>query len=156
MDNAYTINISTDDFNAGLLHQSLHNENLGAIVTFTGTVRDLIADDGLPENTQALIIEHYPAMCQKILANLCEQALKRWDIGEIIITHRVGTLERGEQIVFVGVSSKHRKEAFFACDFLMDFLKTKAPFWKKETQNNQTFWVDAKDSDQQQLEKWET
>ena len=141
MDNAYTINISTDDFNAGLLHQSLHNENLGAIVTITGTVRDLIADDGLPENTQALIIEHYPAMCQKILANLCEQALKRWDIGEIIITHRVGTLERGEQIVFVGVSSKHRKEAFFACDFLMDFLKTKAPFWKKETQNNQTFWV---------------
>ncbi|MCJ8312310.1 MAG: molybdenum cofactor biosynthesis protein MoaE [Saccharospirillaceae bacterium] len=155
MNKAYSIKISTEDFNVGLLQQSLHNANLGAIVTFTGTVRDLIADDGLAENTQALIIDHYPVMCQKVLGDLCEQALTRWDIGAILINHRVGKLERGEQIVFVGVSSKHRKEAFFACDFLMDFLKTKAPFWKQETKNNQTFWVDAKDSDQQQLEKWE-
>jgi len=156
MNSPYTIEVSHDNFNVGKLHQSLHNANLGAIVTFTGTVRDLIGDDGQAQNTQALIIDHYPAMCKKVLSDLCEEALKRWDIGEILITHRVGKLERGEQIVFVGVSSKHRKEAFLACDFLMDFLKTKAPFWKQETQNDETFWVDAKDSDKQQLKKWET
>jgi len=156
MQKPYSINITKSDFEVGKLHQSLHNANLGAIVTFTGTVRDLIDKNGQAQNTQSLTIEHYPAMCHKVLSDLCEEALTRWDIGKILIVHRIGKLNRGEQIVFVGVSSKHRKESFLACDFLMDFLKTQAPFWKKETRNNQTFWVEAKNSDQQQMQKWET
>ncbi|BCE00496.1 molybdenum cofactor biosynthesis protein MoaE [Marinicellulosiphila megalodicopiae] len=150
----FSIEISEEDFDVGLLHQSLHNTHEGAIVTFTGTVRDLMGDDGEFESTE-LIIEHYHAMCMKVLSDLCQQALSKWEIGQIKIVHRVGKLARGEQIVFVGVSSSHRKEAFLACDFIMDFLKTSAPFWKQESKNDQSYWVDAKLSDQQQLKRWD-
>lgn len=148
-----SICIQQADFNHHDEYQQLYNDapRIGAIVTFCGLVREFDQGDG-----RALTLEHFPGMTEKTLADIIEQAKQRWPIINARIVHRIGKLELGEQIVFVGVNSEHRKAAFHACEFIMDFLKTQAPFWKKAITQNQEYWVEAKQSDQLEKEKWNT
>lgn len=121
----------------------------GALVTFTGMVRDLVEN---PVN--AMLLEHYPGMTERALEAIINKARERWTLGDINITHRVGMLYPGDPIVFVGVSSAHRREAFEACQFLMDYLKIEAPFWKKEFTPDGEHWVEAKNSDADAARRW--
>lgn len=123
------ITISHDDFDIAVLHDALQIGNVqqGAVVTFTGLVREFSQGD----NVVALELEHYPQMTEQLLLSIAEQAQKRWQLGRISIYHRIGYLPLGEQIVFVGVSAKHRQSAFDGVQFIMDYLKTQATFWKK-------------------------
>ncbi len=123
----------------------------GAIVTFLGQVR--AHNEG--ETISSLTLEHYPGMTEKTLARLEQQARERWDLLAVEIHHRVGPLCVGDAIVFVGVASHHRQPAFAACEFLMDQLKTTAPFWKKETTAQGTRWVAAKPGDEQARQRWQ-
>ena len=125
--------------------------NVGAMVSFVGLVRDM--NDGDTINT--LTLEHYPEMTEKALAAIENEAKLRWDIIESLIIHRVGTLKPLDQIVLVAVTSAHRGEAFKACEFIMDYLKTSAPFWKKEVTNHSERWVEAKLADDEATKRWE-
>jgi molybdopterin synthase catalytic subunit len=123
----------------------------GAVATFTGLVRNR----GDQDQVTALFLEHYPGMTESTIEALIEEATARWTIQEATIIHRIGRLELGEQIVFVGVSSSHRGDAFAACEFLMDALKTRAPFWKKEiTADGDGHWVEQKRSDRARTDQW--
>ncbi len=124
--------------------------NIGALVSFVGQVRDM--NDGDSINT--LTLEHYPEMTEKALLGIESEAKNRWDIIGSLIIHRVGTLKPLDQIVLVAVTSAHRGEAFKACEFIMDYLKTSAPFWKKESTNQGERWVDAKLSDDAAKARW--
>jgi molybdopterin synthase catalytic subunit len=148
---SHTIQIQTDNFSVGHEHQqlALAAPHIGAIVTFTGLVREFI-----PGDNTALFLEHYPAMTEKTLLDIVSQANKRWHIINTRVTHRIGHLTLGEQIVFVGVNSAHRHDAFAAAEFIMDFLKTDAPFWKKEITAQSEHWVEAKQSDCVSKQKW--
>ena len=146
------ISIQTDDFNPGFEHQQLSdNPSAGAIVTFTGTVRDM----NLGDSVGGLYLEHYPGMTEKALQDILDEASERWELQACRVIHRVGKMVPGERIVFVGVSSAHRKAAFAACEFIMDYLKTRAPFWKRETTPEGDRWVAERNSDQQAAERWE-
>ncbi|MEI6897340.1 MAG: molybdopterin synthase catalytic subunit MoaE [Psychromonas sp.] len=147
------INVQSEDFNQQTEYERLRKtSDTGAIVTFTGLVRDI--NHG--EKISALTLEHYPAMTEKSLFNIVERAKTRWDIINVTVIHRVGELQLLDQIVFVGIASLHRGDAFAACEFIMDHLKTEAPFWKKETNSEgQSYWVDARVSDQSALNKWQ-
>lgn len=123
--------------------------NNGALVTFTGMVRDLTDSP-----VKAMFLEHYPGMSERALETIIGKARQRWALGKISIVHRVGMLYPGEAIVFIGVSSEHRREAFAACQFLMDYLKIEAPFWKKEFTPEGEHWVDAKTSDCDAAKRW--
>ena len=125
------------------------NSNLGAVVSFIGTVRDL---EG--ESLVSLTLEHYPGMTEKSLSTIADKARKKWQLESITIIHRVGTLSVGDQIVLVITSSKHRQEAFDSCNFIMDYLKTDAPFWKKEISDKQEKWVGKRDHDEKQKKRW--
>ncbi|MEM0674469.1 molybdopterin synthase catalytic subunit MoaE [Dickeya oryzae] len=122
----------------------------GAVVTFTGKVRN----HNLGDNVSALTLEHYPGMTEKALAEIVEAARERWPIQRVSLIHRVGALFPGDEIVFVGVSGAHRQAAFDAAQFIMDYLKTRAPFWKREATQDGDRWVDARDSDRQAAERW--
>ena len=126
------------------------NSSVGAVVTFLGTVRDL--NDG--KDVSGMTLEYYPGMTEKALTKIAKQALERWDIEDVTVIHRVGELRVTDQIVLVGVSGKHRGEAFDACEFVIDYLKTEAPFWKKETLPEGERWVEARDSDETARERW--
>lgn len=147
------IKVQTEDFNQQIEYDRLRKEShTGAIVTFTGLVRDI--NQG--EKISALTLEHYPAMTEKALHEIVEKAKLRWSLIDVSVIHRVGELQLLDQIVFVGVASLHRGDAFAACEFIMDYLKTQAPFWKKETNSEgECYWVDARESDQSALNKWE-
>ncbi len=123
---------------------------MGAIVTFTGVVRDL--DDAPLRHMQ---IEHYPGMTESALAQIADDAAARWDLGDILIIHRHGRLTPDETIMMVATASRHRKDAFEAAMFLMDFLKSRAPFWKKEETADGAGWVDATQADEDALKDWE-
>ncbi len=125
------------------------DNDIGAVVSFVGTVRDLEHS-----SIQSMILEHYPGMTEKALNTIAEQAKNRWPLGNTTIIHRVGELSINDQIVLVITTSKHRKAAFEACEFIMDYLKTQAPFWKKEQSVERSQWVEAKDSDIDQMDKW--
>lgn len=125
--------------------------NVGAIATFSGLVRDMHDD----ERVTGLYLEHYPGMTEKSLLDIARQAQARWPLLGITIIHRIGELAAGAQIVFVGVASEHRAAAFAACDFLMDFLKTRAPFWKKSRSADNSRWVEAKETDLLASKRWE-
>lgn len=127
------------------------NSSVGAVVTFLGTVRDL--NDG--KGVSGMTLEYYPGMTEKALTKIAQQALERWDIEDVTVIHRVGELRVTDQIVLVGVSGKHRGEAFDACEFVIDYLKTEAPFWKKETLPEGERWVEARDSDETAKERWD-
>jgi len=123
---------------------------VGAVCTFIGTVRD--RSDGAA--VQAMELEHYPGMTEKAIEAMIDEAFRRFDLRGVRVIHRVGPLGLGEQIVLVAVSSAHRGESFQACEFLMDYLKTQAPFWKKETTPDGARWVDARVSDDAALARW--
>jgi molybdopterin synthase catalytic subunit len=114
----------------------------------------LVRDKNLQQSVSGLFLEHYPAMTEKVLKNIVENARAKWHLGSVSIIHRVGQLQVSEQIVFVGVTSQHRQSAYHANEFIMDFLKTQAPFWKKETTNQGDKWIEAKDSDAQKSQDW--
>jgi len=145
--------IQTHDFNQQTEYERLKKQSsIGAVVTFTGLVRDVNQHQSVVE----LSLEHYPGMTEKSLEKIIQQAKERWNIIASTVIHRVGTFSVSDQIVFVGVACPHRGDAFSACEFIMDYLKTDAPFWKKETlKNGETKWVDARESDQQALSKWD-
>lgn len=123
----------------------------GAVVTFTGKVRN----HNLGDNVAALTLEHYPGMTEKALQAIVDDARQRWPLHRVTVIHRVGELFPGEEIVFVGVSSAHRSSAFAAAEFVMDYLKTRAPFWKREATEQGDRWVDARDSDHQAAQRWD-
>lgn len=123
----------------------------GAVVTFTGKVRN----HNLGDNVNALTLEHYPGMTEKALAEIVIEARQRWALQRVAVYHRVGALYPGEEIVFVGVSSAHRGTAFAASEFIMDYLKTRAPFWKREATELGERWVDARVSDQEAARRWD-
>lgn len=125
------------------------HSHMGAIVTFTGVVRD--ADDGQMDR---MVIEHYPGMTQKALETIAAEAVERWSLGDALVIHRFGTLRPGEMIMMVATASRHRVNAFEAAEFLMDYLKSRAPFWKKEYTADGAEWVAAKDEDEDALSRW--
>lgn len=148
------ISVQEADFDLQQEYKALQNDcpAIGAIVTFVGLMRDFNEGD----DVQALFLEHYPGMTEKTLKDICRQARERWKLHQIRIIHRVGELYPSDQIVFVGVSSAHRGEAFSACEFVMDFLKTKAPFWKREiTHRGESRWVEARTTDDDAAQRWE-
>lgn len=122
---------------------------MGAVVTFTGVVRDL-PGGGL----RAMEIEHYPGMTAKAIESIAAEAVQRWSLGDALVIHRHGRLAPGAQIMMVATAAPHRKDAFEAADFLMDYLKSRAPFWKKEITAEGADWVAAKDADEAALDRW--
>lgn len=146
------IRVQTADFDLATEYAALSESyQTGAIVTFVGKVRDMNQGDAV----NSLTLEHYPMMTEKALQRIVDHAKERWPLLSCTVIHRVGKLELGDQIVLVGVASQHREAAFHACQFIMDYLKTQAPFWKKEQTPDGTRWVDAKDGDTQAAQQWE-
>lgn len=148
-----TVRITTADFDAGRELAALRagDARVGAVVSFVGTVRDI--NDG--RDVRTLTLEHYPGMTEKALAAIVDEARTRFDIHDVLVIHRVGELAPTDQIVLVAVTSAHRDAAFDACRFVMDYLKTRAPFWKKEGSASGTHWVDARESDAAAAARWD-
>ena len=146
------ISVQQEDFDVTEVTRNLcaDSKDIGAVVSFSGMVRDQSPD----QNLLALELEHYPGMTEKALEEISNSAMLRWDIDDLAIIHRVGQLKPAENIVMVVVISAHRKEAFDACEFLMDYLKTQAPFWKKEITKQGEQWIEFKESDQQAADNW--
>lgn len=145
------VRVQQQDFDIAEVNRELcaGRSDVGAIASFIGLVRDL------PKNPlKHMTLEHYPGMTEKSLAKIVDTARERWQILDCAIIHRVGELKPADQIVLVSVLSAHRKDAFAACEFIMDYLKTDAPFWKKETGEQGSQWVDAKHSDAKARDKW--
>ncbi|MDV7103108.1 molybdopterin synthase catalytic subunit MoaE [Vibrio sp. TH_r3] len=148
----YSVSVITEDFSvADEYAQLAEGTSAGAVAMFSGKVRDM----NLGNSVIGLTLEHYPGMTEKSLNDICDQAFQRWPLLNIRVIHRFGELDIGDQIVFVGVTSAHREAAFNACEFIMDFLKTKAPFWKKERTSEKNRWIEAKESDQNAASRWE-
>lgn len=149
------VTIQPHDFDAAALTAALREATAGtagALVTFTGYVRDYAPD----APTRSLYLEHYPGMCEREITALCATARQRWDISDCVVVHRYGELHHKDQIVFVGVASPHREQAFRACEFIIDALKTRAPFWKRETlSDGQRFWVQQDEADARKTALWE-
>jgi molybdopterin synthase catalytic subunit len=141
------IRIQREDFDVGAEVTALDAENTGAVATFTGKVRK----EG---DLTALTLEHYPGMTEREIARIVDEAQTRWPLLGVTIIHRIGRLTPGEKIVLVAVAAQHRSAAFQACEFLMDYLKTKAPFWKQEERNGTAHWVEARHSDDKAAERW--
>jgi molybdopterin synthase catalytic subunit len=146
------VSIQTQDFNLAMEVDALRqsDKRVGAVCTFTGTVRD--RNDGL--SVSSMELEHYPGMTEKAIEAMIDEALNRFDIFGARVVHRVGVLQPLDQVVMVAVTSAHRAESFQACEFLMDYLKTQAPFWKKEQTPEGARWVDARVTDDAALAKW--
>ena len=148
------VKVQSENFDVGAELSALTTGNtaIGGMTSFVGLVRDLGGEDAL----KAMTLEHYPGMTEKMLREIEAEANDRWPLEASLIVHRYGRLEPGDQIVLVATASPHRQAAFDACAFLIDWLKTKAPFWKLEdTQNEGTRWVEAKDTDYRAAERWE-
>ena len=148
------IKIQNDDFNVSEETKILHNDQTGAIVNFVGIVRGF--DQKTNETINSMTLEHYPKMTELEIEKIIKESLIKWEISAVTVIHRVGKLMPSDQIVFVGVSSKHRQNAFDSCNFIMDWLKTKAPFWKIEENNNKRKWVAFNSSDADATKKWES
>ena len=149
-----TVRVQTADFDLTSEVAALRarNPKIGAVACFVGTVRDL--NDG--SAVEALELEHYPGMTEKALETIVESARERWPGTDVLIVHRVGKLVPLDQIVLVATTSAHRGDAFASCEFVMDYLKTQAPFWKKEKTEQGERWVDARTSDEAALARWNT
>ena len=149
---SFTVSIQTQDFDVSQELAALRNGDarVGAVCSFLGTVRE--RNDG--SSVASMELEHYPGMTEKSISAMMMEARKRFDIFAARVIHRVGLLHPEDQIVFVAVTSAHRGESFKACEFLMDYLKTQAPFWKKEVTPEGARWVDARVSDDQALARW--
>lgn len=147
------IKVQVEDFDLSqeLCELRANQPQTGAIVSFVGTVRDMNEGDIV----QSMSLEHYPGMTEAALFDIADRASQRWVVQNITIIHRVGQLKPLDQIVLVMVATKHRSDAFSACEFMMDYLKTSAPFWKKESGTAGDRWVDARESDEDHLKKWQ-
>lgn len=143
--------VQTEDFDLTTEVELIksYSPNVGAIVSFIGTVRDLNN-----ESLVSLTLEHYPEMTEKSLESIANKARDKWELETITIIHRVGTLCIGDQIVLVITTSEHRQEAFDSCNFIMDYLKTDAPFWKKEISDKEEKWVEIRETDEKQKSRW--
>ncbi|MDZ4255189.1 MAG: molybdopterin synthase catalytic subunit MoaE [Sulfuritalea sp.] len=161
-----SVSVQEADFDAGaeIAALSAGRDEVGAVASFVGLVRaDKQADAGAgarvgagaTASVQAMTLEHYPGMTEKALGAIVDEARGRWDIYGVRVIHRVGRLVPGDRIVFVAVASAHRGEAFAACEFIMDYLKTRAPFWKKEETPDGGRWVDARESDDHAAGRWD-
>lgn len=150
---ANMISIQHEDFDVGVEYKALIQGDLsaGAVVTFVGRVRDL----NLSRDVLGLHLEHYPGMTEKSLQEIIDEAKNRWEILRCNIIHRIGDLQLGDNIVFVGVASTHRQDAFHAAEFLMDYLKTRAPFWKKELTRQGSVWVESQEKDTESAKRWD-
>lgn len=146
------ISVQAEDFDVAAEYAALTagDDSAGAVVFFVGRVRE--RNDG--RDVRGLTLEHYPGMTERALEKIVEEARRRWPIGKIRVIHRVGALALGDQIVFVGISSEHRQAAFEAAEFVMDYLKTQAPFWKKEQTGAGSVWVEARTGDQKAAQRW--
>ena len=146
------ISVQLEDFDAGREIAAVRagNPKVGAVASFVGVVRDV--NDGAGVAT--LTLEHYPGMTEKTLKGIVDEAAARWEVLDCTVIHRFGRLEPTDQIVFVAVASGHRGDAFAACEFIMDFLKTQAPFWKKEETPEGARWVEAKATDDSAADRW--
>jgi molybdopterin synthase catalytic subunit len=146
------VRIQSEDFDSGAEIAILRRSNpaIGAIASFIGLVRDVNSGDRVSE----LTLEHYPGMTEKALDKIVDEAKARWDVIDVLVIHRVGVLQPTDQIVLVVVAGAHRGQAFAACEFVMDYLKTQAPFWKKEQTADGSRWVEARSSDDAAAERW--
>lgn len=147
-----SVRIQEGDFDPTALTAELRQRrhDVGAIATFVGLVRDA----NVGSEVSGLALEHYPGMTEKAIEAIISESKARWDVIGASVVHRVGALAPGDQIVFVGVASAHRHDAFQACAYIMDYLKTKAPFWKKETRAQGTYWVESRASDAEAARRW--
>jgi molybdopterin synthase catalytic subunit len=147
-----TVRVQPEDFDLGREVEALTQGNLkiGAVASFVGLVRDM--NDGA--SVGEMTLEHYPGMTERALEDIVSQAGARWDILDALVIHRYGRLTPGDRIVLVAVAGAHRGECFAACEFIMDYLKTQAPFWKKEQTAVGSRWVDARDADERAAERW--
>jgi molybdopterin synthase catalytic subunit len=147
------VRIQEADFDVGAELAALRagDARIGALASFIGLVRDVSHGAGVSEMT----LEHYPGMTEKALAAIVDEAKSRWDLYGALVIHRVGRLQPCDQIVLVAVTSAHRSDAFAACEFIMDYLKTRAPFWKREATAGGAHWVDARDSDDTAAARWQ-
>ena len=147
-----TVRIQTEDFDAGAEMAAMRSGNpaIGGIASFVGVVRNANEGDAVSE----MSLEHYPGMTEKSIEEIVQQARGRWNVIEALVVHRIGTLKPTDQIVLVIVASAHRGDAFAACEFIMDYLKTRAPFWKKERTPQGARWVDARATDDIAAERW--
>jgi len=148
------VRVQREDFDLSAEIASLRagHRDIGAVVAFVGTVREMNGAGAVSQ----MELEHYPGMTEAALNAIVLEAGRRWSISDILVIHRIGSLRGCDQIVLAAVVSRHRGEAFAACEFVMDYLKTKAPFWKKETTERGTQWVEARASDEAGLAKWGT
>ena len=138
------VSVQTEDFDLGLEVLDIQQDNrVGAVASFVGQVREV-----------PMTLEHYPGMTENAIKKIVEEARSRWQMLDYVVIHRYGDLQPGDQIVLVAIASSHRGDAFAACQFIMDYLKTQAPFWKKEHHPDGARWVDARDSDEQATERW--
>lgn len=146
------IRVQEADFDPGAEIARLHDEraDIGAVVSFTGFVRG----ESHGETLSSMTLEHFPGMTERELTRIADEAKTRWSLDAVTIIHRFGELKTGERIVLVVTASSHRRAAFEAAEFLMDYLKTKAPFWKREKRASGEYWVDAKESDDEAAARW--
>ena len=147
------IKIQNEDFDVSVETKVLQLTNTGAIVNFVGVVRGY--DEQKNQIIDSMILEHYAGMTETEIEKIIVESCKKWELTGVSVIHRIGNLKPSDQIVFVGVSSEHRQNAFNGCNFIMDWLKTKAPFWKVEESNNKKNWVKFNETDYQALQKWE-
>ena len=147
-----TVRIQAADFDAGAEIAALRRSNskVGAVASFVGVVRDVNEDGAV----SGMTLEHYPGMTEKAIGEILDQARARWSVIDALVVHRVGRLAPMDQIVLVVVASGHRGDAFAACEFIMDYLKTRAPFWKKEQLEGAARWVEARAADDIAAERW--
>jgi molybdopterin synthase catalytic subunit len=147
------IRVQEEDFNVGaeIQHMTDGKVDVGALACFVGLVRDVAENDHI----ESMTLEHYPGMTERQLEKLEVEARRRWPLYEVLIVHRYGTLRPGDRIVLVATTSSHRQAALESCEFLIDWLKTKAPFWKKEQTPKGARWVEARSEDDAQAERWE-
>ncbi|MFT6074689.1 MAG: molybdopterin synthase catalytic subunit [Yoonia sp.] len=145
-----TVRVQADAFDAGaeLNGFAKGRHDIGAVVSFTGVVRDASGD------LKEMLIEHYPGMTESAISKIADEALQRWDLADVLVIHRYGSLPPGAPIMMVATASAHRAAAFEAADFLMDYLKSRAPFWKKEITTSGANWVAAKVADEEALNRW--
>lgn len=153
------ISVQSADFDVAALYAALRQDaaNAGGIACFTGLVREFYEPEhkGTAPAVKSLFLEHYPGMTEKALADILAEAQERWDVLASQVVHRVGELYAGDQIVFVGVASTHRSDAFAAAEFIMDYLKTRAPFWKKQQSGDTSEWIESRASDELARARWE-
>ncbi|GJM12984.1 MAG: molybdopterin guanine dinucleotide biosynthesis protein MoaE [Pseudohongiella sp.] len=151
------ISIQEQDFSLGEEYAALRTRagDTGAIVTFTGLVREIYGDESTPDAVQSLTLEHYPGMTEKCLEDITSKAEKRWPLLATRIIHRIGELRSHDQIVLVATASAHRHAAFESAQFIMDYLKSEAPFWKKQKSGDESSWVESRETDKTALERWQ-